>query len=512
MLNENGAMMKQGGSAVTFSSESSFGYGFTTSQNPSWNLHQVLEATGGRLLSGPHAIGFRAISTDSRTLEPGDLFVALVGENFDGHLFLEEAVRRGAAGVVVDRQPERQLPTSVVQVKDTQKALGDLAHYRRLQIPGLKVAAITGSCGKTTVKEMIAAILSLKGSVLKTKGNFNNLVGLPLSLLPVSFHHRFAVLEMGMNRPGEIGRLTKIAAPDVALITTIKEAHLMGLHSIEGVARAKAELFEQAGPAAKLVVNLDDPLVKKMAGFFPQQKITFGTGKEAMVRATHIVSRGAAGMTYTLHFSGIKRRVRCRMIGQHNVVNGLAAAAACFALGIGMETIVEALETFAAPRDRMELRELPGGIVLLNDVYNANPGSVAAAIEAVHGARGKAASVAVLGDMLELGEEAVALHRRIGRTVRQHEFSALLAIGEFAADIVKGARLAGMSETRALTCASKQEIVDQLLTMIRSGRLQAGDWLLLKGSRGMRMEEVAAGLEAALAGNGLTADSSIPGK
>lgn len=500
MLNESGVMMKQGAAAAAFSSEGSFGYGFTTSQNPSWNLEQVLEATDGRLLGGPHVDGFRAISTDSRTVEPGDLFVALVGTAFDGHRFLEEAARRGAAGMVVSREPEVALPVAVVRVKDTQKALGDLAHYRRLGIPGLNVVAVTGSCGKTTVKEMLAAILSLAGPVLKTRGNFNNLIGLPLSLLPVSFHHRFAVLEMGMNAPGEIGRLTKIAAPDVALITNVKEAHLLGLHSIEGVAGAKAELFEQAGPTAKLVVNLDDPLIRKIAGRFSQQKITFGTARDAMVRATHLSARGKEGMSYTLHLPGLKKRVRSRTIGRHNVTNGLAAAAAALALGIGFETIVEGLEGFTAPRERMELRELPGGVVLLYDVYNANPGSVVAAIEAVHEGRGKhAASVAVLGDMLELGEAAALLHQKIGRVAQQHGFSALLAVGEFAADTVQGARLAGMSVARSTACTTKKEVIDHLLAMIRSGGLKAGDWLLLKGSRGMRMEEVAAGLDDALA-------------
>lgn len=490
------------GTSIACSSESTFGYGFTTSQNPPWNLHQVLEATGGKLVCGLLAEGLRAVCTDSRTVEPGDLFVALVGQTFDGHLFLEEAVRRGAAAVMVSREPEMELPTSVVRVKDTQKALGDLARYRRLQIPGLKVTAITGSCGKTTVKEMLAAILSLKAPVLKTRGNFNNLIGLPLSLLPISYHHRFAVLEMGMNSPGEISRLTEIAFPDVALITTIKEAHLLGLHSIEAIARAKSELFERAGPATILVVNLDDPYIREMAKKFSQQKITFGSCKEADVRATHLASRGPAGMAYTMHLAGLKRRIRSRLIGRHNVLNALAAAAAALALGIDIEIIVQGLEGFAAPRERMELRDLPGGIVLLNDVYNANPGSVAAAIEAVHGARGSAASIAVLGDMLELGVAADKLHERIGQTVQRYGFSALLTVGEFAASTVRGARLAGMNESSSIACATKQEIVEHLLAMIRSGALQAGDWLLLKGSRGMQMEEVAAQLEAVLTKTG----------
>lgn len=498
-------MMKYG-ATVHCSPESTFGYGFTTSQNPSWNLRQVLEATGGRLLSGPQIEGFRAVCTDSRIVEPGDLFVALVGQHFDGHLFLEEAVRKGAAAVLVSREPVTALPASVVRVQDTLQALGDLARYRRLQIPGLKVTAVTGSCGKTTVKEMLAAILARVAPVLKTKGNFNNLIGLPLSLLPVSFHHRFAVLEMGMNSPGEIGRLTKIALPDVALITTIKEAHLMGLQSLEGIARAKAELFEQAGPAAKLVVNLDDPLIWKMAGRFAQSKITFGTGKKAMVRATHITSRGAAGMAYTLHLAGLKRRVQSRLIGRHNVSNGLAAAAAALALGIGLDTIAEGLEGFVAPGERTELRVLPGGVLLLNDVYNANPGSVAAALDAVRGARGRAASVAVLGDMLELGSAAAELHERVGKAVQEQGFTALVAVGEFAANMVRGARLAGMQEASALACAAKDEVVGHLLAMLGSGTLQAGDWLLLKGSRGMRMEEVAAALEAALTAKAKTGD------
>ena len=311
--------------------EAGFGYGFATGQNPAWSIAQVLEACGASLMGEGKGSYFRAVCTDSRAIEPGDLFVALSGDRFDGHQFIDQAVRRGAAGVIVSRDLEKMPPCPVIQVRDTLKALGDLAAYRRHLMPDLKVAAITGSCGKTTVKDMVADILASRYQIIKTKGNFNNLIGLPLSLLPVSFHHRFAVLEMGMNSPGEIRRLTAIADPDVACITMITEAHLEGLVSVNGVARAKAELFEGMRRDKKLVVNLDDRRVRKIASGLNHRQITFGLRPGAEVRATHVKTRGTEGQDYTLHVGAEKRRIKSRLLGRHNIGNSLAAAAVCVA-------------------------------------------------------------------------------------------------------------------------------------------------------------------------------------
>jgi UDP-N-acetylmuramoyl-tripeptide--D-alanyl-D-alanine ligase len=470
--------------------ENNYGYGFATLQNPSWNLAQVLEACDGSLVSGSEVVTFRAVSTDTRTLEPGDLFVALDGEQFDGHRFVEEGVRRGAAGVVVSRELARQVPVATIRVEDSLKALGDLAAYRRRLIPKLEVAAITGSCGKTTVKEMVAAILGRRAQVLKTKGNFNNLIGLPLSLLPVSFHHRYAVLEMGMNRPGEISRLAQIANPDVSCITTIQQAHLEGLGSMTAVARAKAELFSGTSPSKTLAVNHDEARLRKIASKLSHQQISFGLKKGASVRATHVRSRGLAGLDYTVHVGGQKCRIHSRLVGRHNVANGLAAAAICLALGISLEQIAAGLSEFSPPDKRMQLSQLACGIVLLNDSYNANPGSMQAALTAVQDAKREGGAVAVLGDMLELGKGAAALHEKLGAGVCASGFDYLFLYGDFAGHVAAGAREMGMPKDNIKVFASKREIVARLRQMIDSHQLGPGDWILVKGSRGMRMEEI----------------------
>ena len=238
-----------------------------------WTLSHVLLATNGRFASGDSTVCFRSISIDTRSLKPGDLFLALSGDHFDGHQFLDEAVQKGAAGVLVEAEPEQPMTVPVVVVDDTLKALGDLAAYRRHLMNNLTVIAITGSSGKTTVKEMCAAIMEVRYSVLKTVGNFNNLIGMPLSLLPVEQSHEVAILEMGMNRSGEIARLTEIADPDIACIVNVQDAHLAGLSNIDGVARAKGELFEHGKSWARFCVNADDRRIKKMASLCSQKKI-----------------------------------------------------------------------------------------------------------------------------------------------------------------------------------------------------------------------------------------------
>ncbi len=476
---------------------SGLGYGLATVQDQPWTLQTVLAATGGRLLGEERQVVFRAVSTDTRSLEPGDLFVGLTGENFDGATFATEAAGRGAAGLVLARPPAASLPLPVVLVADTLRALGDLAAWRRARMRDLKVLAITGSSGKTTVKEMAAAILSRKHSILKTGGNFNNLVGLPLSLLPVDSHHRLAVLEMGMNRPGEIARMTEIADPDLALINKIQGAHLQGLDDLSGVARAKEELFAGLKAEATLVVNLDEPLLREMACRYPQARITFGRHRQAQVRATGIRSGSARGISFILHLGAEECRVRLHCVGRHNVQNALAAAALAWGAGAGLEDIRLGLEDFTPYDKRLQIETLPNGIRVVNDTYNANPASMLAALETVQGLRRGHRAVVVLGDMLELGRESLAAHRFIGGTVARLCFDELLAFGGYAAELVTAARQAGMAPERCRAFASKPEIVAYLRQLEGGGQLGAGDWLLVKGSRGVRMETVIAELKEA---------------
>lgn len=474
---------------------SKFGYGFATVQNPTWTLAEVLLATGGRFVAGAADIHFRSISTDSRTVEAGDLFLALTGERYDGHDFVEAAVRKGAAGLIVSRKPESPLPLSVVLVKDTLRALGDLAAYRRSLMQNLQVLAITGSSGKTTVKEMTAAVLAEEFNVLKTQGNLNNLIGLPLSLLQVDFSHDAAVLEMGMNQPGEIARLAKIADPDIACIINVHGAHLEGLGDIEGVARAKAELFAEAKPWGTLVVNADDKRVRTLARRYRHEKITFGRRRGAFVRATRLLSLGEKGMAFTLHIGDRKIRAKTVGMGEHNVLNALAAAAMAHAAGMDIYAIAAGIAAFRPYDKRLQVEQLASGLKLINDSYNANPASVRAAFDTLNGLRGNGKTAVVLGDMLELGKYSRMAHRAAGEAVFSHGFDYLLAFGSFAGEVVEGARSAGMAKERASRFETKKELCAFLRRLEVSGELAAGDWFLVKGSRGMHMESIVEGMK-----------------
>jgi UDP-N-acetylmuramoyl-tripeptide--D-alanyl-D-alanine ligase len=473
-----------------------------TQPTPAWTLGDILLATGGLLVSNAGSAGqdqaaapsFRGIATDSRALTPGDIFLALRGENFDGQAFTAQALQMGASGLIIERPLEPMPSVPVVLVPNSLQALGDLAAFRRRQLKWLKVVAITGSSGKTTVKEMTASILEGCGPTIKTQGNFNNLIGLPLSLLPAHDRHHFAVMEMGMNAPGEIARLTIIADPDVACITNVHPAHLAGLGTIEGVARAKNELFAGCRDTAILVVNLDDPLIRKLGRVLKQQQITFGCHRGATVRATHLKACGQEGISFTLHLAAQTAQVKLRALGRHNVVNALAAAATALAAGAGLEQIVAGLEAFAPGGNRLGLCQLPCGLQVINDSYNANPASMQAALATVAMIRGEARTVAVLGDMLELGGFSTEAHGTIGTMVAQQGFDYLCAVGDQASILVAAAQQAGMAPAAARICKDKDEAAAFLLGLLAAGHLQQNDLILVKGSRGMRMEQVIAAL------------------
>ena len=457
------------------------------------------------------------VSTDTRTLSPGDIFVALAGDNFDGHDYLGRAAEAGAAVLIVQqkrveatgRSPLLPGHVVVLQVPDTLVALGQLAAYRRRLLgPALPLIAITGSCGKTTVKEMTAAIFSRHYQasqttatesfaverVLKTGGNFNNLIGLPLSLLPVTAQHKVAIMEMGMNQFGEIQRLTEIAVPDIACITNVKAAHLEGLGSIKGVAQAKGELFAGMRPDTVAVVNYDDSYVRRLS---KKSKKIIGysctaTGRHynPVVRATRILDGGYRGMRFTLHISEWQDRMNIQAPGMHNVNNCLAAAAMAHAGGVAPETIVAALSEFRSTDKRMQMMTLPGGIRVLNDCYNANPASMAAALRTVSGFGQDCNRIALLGDMLELGAEAEKAHAEIGRQAAELGYNHLAVTGSFSSQIAQGAYQAGMTKEQVHICADTQSMADWLYQEMIQARIRADDWLLLKGSRGMRMEDV----------------------
>jgi len=465
------------------------------SGHASFTLDEVLAATSGDLVHLGDRTGFSGVTTDSRRLRPGELFVAIAGESHDGHAFLADAAARGAGAVVIERtHADRPLPCGMIVVRDTLAALGDLAAFhRRRHHP--RVVAVTGSNGKTTTKEMLAAILERgfgPGRVLRTTGTQNNLVGLPLTLLRLAGTERAAILELGMNGPGEIWRLAQIAEPDVGVITCVAPAHLEGLGSIHGVAEAKAELYRRLRPSATAVVNADDPLVAAAARIFPGRKIPFGTAEAPglAISAREVVDHGLEGTDFRLVVEQHAVPVRLAVPGRHNVTNALAAAAVAHALGIGVEAMQAGLEAFQPPGMRMEVAQLPTGVTVLNDAYNANPASMAAALRTLAASRSRR-RIAVLGEMRELGAASDQAHHDLGATAAEVALDGLFLLGEHAQQVRAGAEAGGLAPDRIVVATSHVELAQRLVDYCRPG-----DVVLLKGSRGAAMEEVLRHLQA----------------
>lgn len=485
-----------------------------------WNEGLLLAATGGSGLGGRGQTTLLGkICTDSRALTSGDIFLALKGERFDGHAFTEKAVADGAAAVIAEHFPPELLDQGkalCIQVQDSLAALGRLARFRRDCFAGpLRVAAITGSSGKTTVKEMVAAICESaltdkwanQQPVLKTGGNFNNLIGLPLSLLPLNAGHRVAILEMGMNAPGEIAKLTRIADPDVGCVSTVHPAHLQGLGSVEGVARAKAELFENMRPDAIRVVNEDDPRIYQLAYASGGDRVGFavtqaGRRRKPVVQITRLRNLGEKGIRFTLHIGNWSRRITVPALGEHNAHNCAAAAAIAHAMGIGSEQIAAGLGQYRSLDKRMAAMSLPGGVKLVNDAYNANPASMAAGLRTVVALAKSGAEpgkcVAVLGDMLELGDASAEQHQAIGQLAAELGYNYLALTGSFAQETGMAAQKQGMQPEQVRSFASPSAMGAWCANMIREGELRQGDWILVKGSRGMRMEGCIEALEREL--------------
>jgi len=446
-------------------------------------LSQAVQALGARLV-GEDA-RFFAVSSDSRKIQPGDLFIALRGEHFDGYEFAATAMQSGAVAALVNADSYEAHPPalgtqfSILLVADTRLALGQLAAYWRRQFD-IPLAAITGSNGKTTVKEMLASILrAAAGSgnaVLSTQGNFNNDIGMPLTLLQLNARHRYAVIEMGMNHPGEIDYLTQIASPDIALITNASGAHLEGLGSVEAVAHAKGEIFAGLGAKGTALINADDehaPLWRTLAGSHPL--LEFGLGGQADV--TGQWQPQGAGLRLDAHTPSGDFSADLQVPGAHNARNALAATAAAIALNVPLEVIVLGLEEFGGVAGRLQRKVARHGAVLIDDTYNANPASMRAAIGVLAQAVGK--RVFVMGDMGELGDNAAALHAEIGTAARSAGIEKLYALGVLSVNAV-----------RAFGCGAEYfERIEDLEKALED-ELDADATVLVKGSRFMKMERV----------------------
>jgi UDP-N-acetylmuramoyl-tripeptide--D-alanyl-D-alanine ligase len=445
----------------------------------------VVAACKGELVAGDLDARITGVSTDTRTLVPGDLFIALTGENSDGHKFLADALSKGAAGVVVSRNVESQCLT--IRVHDTLLALGDLAAFYRSRFEPT-VVGVTGSVGKTTTKEMIAAVAAAKGPVLKNEGNFNNEIGLPLTLLGLAPRHKTAVVEMAMRGAGQIDYLARIARPSIGVITNIHMSHIELLGSMDAIADAKGELLDHLPADGTAVLNADDAYFEHLSRRANCRVVSFGESPHAAVRAVSsgIDPKGCCHFAVKTSTGGFD--VHIPVPGEHNIKDALAAIAVGEELGIDHDSIRAALAAFKPPEKRWNVIPSRRGYVVIDDTYNAGPASVKSALKTLAMMEGDR-RIAVLGDMLELGDHAIQAHLEIGRAARECGIDVLVAVGELAKIIARGAIDSGMP----IATVSEFEDSAQAAKEVPS-KVRERDVVLVKGSRAMKMERVVEGL------------------
>lgn len=457
---------------------------------PRWSVTEILQRTRGTLLWGEPQRQVCGVSTDSRTVHAGELFVALQGEHFDGHRFVATALQHGAAAVLLSdtqcaaSQNVTAATAAGILVSDTHRALQDLVLAHRQQFPGT-VVAITGSNGKTTVKEMTAAVLQQHYATYKAHGNLNNHLGVPLALLQLEATHEVAVLELGMNHLGEIRRLCEMALPHLGVITNIGLAHVGYLGSIERIQQAKGELIEALDAASVAIVNADDPRALALGQQAPGRLLTFGQDPQADVRGWVQEDRGLEGVRCTLVLHDAAYEGALALPGAYQVMNALAAAAVGIAMQVPAAAIMAGLQHYRGMYGRMAVKRGQDGVVLLDDTYNASPQSMRVALQCLAQTPVTGRRLAVLGDMLELGEQAPPLHAEVGRLVAQSGVQQLMTFGPLAHYIAQGAQHAGMAAACIHVTTHPEDAVSRLRALLRPG-----DVILLKGSRGMAMERL----------------------
>jgi len=457
---------------------------------PTWSVAEILQRIQGALLWGDPQRQVHGVSTDSRTVPSGALFVALHGEHFDGHQFATTALQRGAAAVMLSeaRCVAHNLATAAtsagILVADTHVALQDFALAQRRQFPGT-VVAITGSNGKTTVKEMTAAVLQQRYATCKALGNLNNHIGVPLALLQLEATYQVAVLELGMNHLGEIRRLCEMALPHIGVITNIGLAHVGYVGSVERIQQAKGELIEALDASSVAIVNADDPRALALGCQAPGRLLTFGQGPEADLRGWVQEDRGLDGVLCTLVLNDTACEVALPVLGAHQLMNALAAAAVGMAMHVPAADIVAGLQSYRGMYGRMMVKRGQDGVTLIDDTYNASPQSMRVALQCLAQIHTAGRRLAVLGDMLELGDSGPALHEEVGVLVTQSGVQQLITFGPLAQHIAHGAQGAGM----AAACIHMTTQPEEAVALLRS-LWRPGDVMLLKGSRGMAMERL----------------------
>ena len=449
-----------------------------------------LGVVGGKLLQGSAAKAFRGVSINSRTIEKEELFVCIQGESFDGHNFLGEAVNKGAAGIILSDPVHlsRNMISGgnspfVIQSQNTLRALQDLAGYQRTRFP-FQVVAVTGTNGKSTTKEMIASIIETKYKTLKTQGNLNNHIGLPLTLLARKPEHEVGVLEMGMSAAGEIKRLAEIAMPDIGVITNISAGHLDQLKTVKDVQAAKGELFDSITKEGTAIVNADDPLVLELAKSLRVKKITYGIQQSSDVQASNIQNEGSSGFTFTAKVFNQTISVNLSQIGYCNIYNALAALATGHSLGISGKDMSRGLENYQQIPQRNEQIHYEG-VTLINDAYNANPQSMREALKTLSEFNTQGKRFLIIGDMLELGPLCESAHHELGQEIILSNVDHLVTVGPLASLVAESAKKNPRHPLQIGKFNTHAEAVSYLLRNV-----EKGDCLLIKGSRGTKMENI----------------------
>lgn len=460
-----------------------------------WKISDIIKATGGCRVTGNGPLVFDGISIDSRKTSDTDLFVAIQGENHDGHNFIEQIAAENGKGFIVSKKKAEYISkllhgkknVSVIAVEDSVSALGAMAAFQKNR-SGVKVVAITGSNGKTSTRGLTEFVFKQKFSTLGTKGNFNNEIGLPLTLLGLSDNNDWAVVEIGMNRLGEIKLLAGISSPDIGIITNISAAHIEGLGSIEGVVKAKTELIEEINSSGLIILNADDPRLVRVAENVKINVLLYGFSKKAEIRATNNKSKGY-GSSFSLATPSGETQIDIPMPGNFMVSNALAAAAAGHAAGLSLQEIKNGIKIFEPEHGRMNIVRTQKGITIIDDTYNANPASMEAAVTTLCSLKGENKGFLIAGDMLEMGSYAKEVHHNVGVFAAKYGISGIYATGRYAEDVANGATSEKM-DARDIYTGSKEDIIKEL-----KNTLSDPDWLLVKGSRGMKMESIVTNLK-----------------
>ncbi len=451
-----------------------------------WRLEDIVKATGGTVLKKGKEV-FAGISTDSRTIRDGELFIPIIGPNFDGHSFIEAALKRSGGGALCgsgSRVSLADAPGTVILVEDTGAALLDLARFRREKLSG-KFIAITGSNGKTTTKEILVNMMKRRYTVHFNEKNLNNLIGVPMSILSITGDPEVCIFELGTNMPGEIKKLALAANPDLSLITNVNPSHLAGLGTIEGILEEKLDLFYNTREGGRVFVNADDPLIMPCYRDIKRAAFTFGIDNDAHYRLRVEEDLGWDGSRISITSAGGAIAAKTRLLGKHNLYNLLAAASVASSMGVDEAMIVQAVEEFTSYDKRFKPLKAKKGYVIIDDTYNANPSSMYWAIQTLAGLPSQGKRVAIIGGMKELGEDSVRYHRQLGSYLKAADIGLIALIGEEAREIYEE-----LGPGRAELFDNSRELAEYV-----AARLDTGDTVLVKGSRAFKMEEIVEALK-----------------